>query len=66
MTNPLQPSPGLLCKLGSIAIHADELHSNDGHSFDKLALDTLLSDPEVIEWLSQMETLAMVPKKRNG
>ena len=60
----LAPMPSLLAKLGSIAVHADEMLSADGHPFDKTALQSLLHDPEVANWLKQMGAAAMVPKKR--
>lgn len=63
-TAPLDPTPALLCKLGSIAVHADEMLSTDGHHFDKIALQQLISDPEVAEWIEAMNAMAMVPKKR--
>lgn len=61
----MKPSPALLCKLGSIAVHAEELISPEGHHFDRVALQTLMSDAEVREWLSAMDAAAMLPKKRN-
>lgn len=60
----LKPSASLLCKLGSIAVHVDELLSADGHSFDRDALQTLLTDVEITEWLAEMRKAAMVPEKR--
>lgn len=60
----LTPTPALLAKLGSIAVHADEFMSADGHAFDRTALLSLLADPEVVDWLKAMETLALVPRKR--
>lgn len=63
--NPLTPSPALLCKLGSLIVHADEAHGLDGHMFDWTAFNALLVDPEVREWIEHMEMLAMVPVKRN-
>lgn len=65
-TDPLHPSPALLCKLGSIAAHAVELLSPDGHHFDKAALDQLMADQEVREWLRAMDAMAMVPKPRKS
>lgn len=65
-TAPLSPSPALLCKLGSIAVHVQEGRSQDGHPFDWTALDTLLADPEVVEWLAAMDGMAMIPKKRKA
>lgn len=63
-TSAMNPSPSLLCKLGSIAVHADEMMSPTGHAFDKAALQTLLQDAEVVEWIKQMDAIAMLPKKR--
>ena len=48
-SNPLKPGLSLLCKLGSITIHADK-----GHGFDKIALEGCLKDREVQEWLKAM------------
>lgn len=64
MADILSPSPALLCKLGSIIVHADELVSPLGHEFDKEALKALLSDPDVSEWLKGMGEMALVPLKR--
>jgi len=60
----LKPDAGLLIKLGSIIIHADEYLSSDGHPFDKQTFDTLMKEPEVVEWLKEMDSLALLPKKR--
>lgn len=65
MNDPLKPSLALLVKLGSIVIHMDELlHPVKGHVFDKYALDSLASDPDVQEWIQQMNKMAMLPVKR--
>ena len=61
----LKPTVTLLVKLGSIAVHVDELLSPNGHHFDKVALDQLMRDQEVVEWLSEMNKMAMLPVKRN-
>jgi hypothetical protein len=53
----------LAMKLGSIAVHAEEFLSPDGHEFDKAALDTLLQDPEVKDWIKVMGP--MLPRKRS-
>lgn len=63
-TSPLQPSPSLLCKLGSIVVHADEMMSAGGHAFDKVALQQLIKDADVADWIRQMNAMAMVPRKR--
>lgn len=62
--NPLKPPVTVLVKLGSIAVHAEELLSPTGHHFDRTALQTLFDDPEVKGWLAQMDAMAMIPKKR--
>lgn len=64
MSDTLKPSPALLCKLGSIAVHVDEMLSADGHAFDRVALQALMDDPDVKEWLAAMDKMAMVPRKR--
>jgi hypothetical protein len=60
----LKPSAGILIKLGSIYVHIDEAMSKKGHNFDVLALKQLLEDPELKEWIKQMDALALIPKKR--
>lgn len=64
-SNPLKPSLSLLVKLGSIAVHVDEMLSPGGHHFDKTAINGLLTDPEVTEWTKQMAAMAMLPVKRS-
>jgi len=58
------PSKTLLVKLGSIAVHTDEMTSNTGHHFDVEVLKALLNDEEVKEWLAGMDKYALLPKKR--
>lgn len=62
--NPLQPSPSVLCKLGSIALHASELMSPDRHEFDVAATQQLLDDPEVRAWIAAADAMALLPKRR--
>ncbi len=62
--NALEPPASVLSKLGSIAVHAEELFSKDGHNFDKIALQSLIEDEEVQVWLFSMTELAMLPVKR--
>ena len=59
-----EPSKTLLIKLGSIAIHSDEMLSDTGHHFDAEVIKALLKDVEVAEWLKEMDKLALLPKKR--
>lgn len=58
------PSLPLLMKLGSIAVHTEELLSPNGHVFDKSVIESLLNDPEVKTWLEEMSKRSLVPKKR--
>lgn len=60
----LAPSLALLMKLGSIAVHADEMLSTDGHVFDRVALKSLLTDPDVVAWIKKMGEL--LPRKRRS
>jgi len=60
----LKPEVTVLIKLGSIAVHADEYLSPKGHEFDVVALKALLEDPEIVEWLEEMNKMAFLPVKR--
>lgn len=64
--DPLRPSASLLCKLGSIIVHAEESMSPDGHPFDLIELHSLFNDAEVSGWMAEMRRLAMLPVKRRG
>lgn len=64
MSDLTKPSMSLLCKLGSIAVHTEELLSPDGHEFDRAALASLMTDPEVVTWLAEMQKAAFLPVKR--
>lgn len=66
MSSVLAPSPSLLCKLGSIAVHAQELTGPGGHEFDLAALQQLYADAEVKTWLKGMGDMAMLPVKRTA
>lgn len=61
-----QPSMQLLIKLGSLIVHYEEYISNKGHQFDKIAIDSLRQDAEVIEWMDEMDKLALLPQKRES
>lgn len=64
MADPLKPSAGLLAKLGSIVVHTEEsIETND--VFDRMAVNALLGDPDVREWIGGMNALAMLPLKRS-
>jgi hypothetical protein len=59
-----QATLSLLSKLGSIAVHADEFISSDGHPFDREAFISLLHDSEVVDFLNDMIDMALLPVKR--
>lgn len=63
-SDPMKPSAALLCKLGSVLVHAEEMLSPKGHHFDKTALEATLGDPEVRTWLDAMDAMALIPKRR--
>ena len=63
-TEALAPGAGILVKLGSVMVHAEELLSPDGHAFDRAALETLLADPELVEWREAMDAGAFLPVLR--
>lgn len=63
---PLNPTASLLCKLGSIMMHAAEMMAPHAHTFDRVALEQLLDDPEVREWQKAMDAMGMLPKMRLG
>jgi len=60
----MHPSLSLLCKLGSIAVHAEEFLSDRGHHFDLSALQQLLKDAEVAAWMDGMQKGCFLPVKR--
>lgn len=70
MKTPLAPPATLLVKLGSIAVHADEMRgynfnpAEHAFQFDNGALENLLNDPEVKEWIAAMTQMAFMPVKR--
>jgi hypothetical protein len=66
MSDPLHPSTALLCKLGSVIVHTEELAEPGAHELDLAALDALMTDPEVVEWRAAMDRLALLPKKRSA
>jgi hypothetical protein len=64
MSDPLKPSISLLTKIGSLLVHLDEHESGDGHEFDLQAANQIRVDPEVKAWVTEMDKLALLPKKR--
>ena len=68
MSEVLKPKPILLIKLGSLAVHMEEMIEEDFKNlkFDLPAVQNILDDPEVKEWLKQADALALLPKKRQS
>lgn len=58
------PPIGLIAKVGSILVHVDEGLSDDGHRFDWTAVRSLLADREVQQWITALQSHALVPVKR--
>jgi hypothetical protein len=63
--DPLTPCASTLCKLGSIAVHVQEMLTPSGRYFDRIALEQLLKDAEVISWLGAMRQQDYVPEMRS-
>lgn len=61
----LQPSVGLLVKIGSALVHFDEFNSPGGHEYDLHTAKQLLADPEVAAWIAAGTKAAMLPHKRS-
>lgn len=62
--DPLRIGVSMAVKLGSIAVHAQELLSPKRHEVDVAALRTLLEDQEVTQWLDAMSKMAFLPVRR--
>jgi len=73
----MKPDIGLLIKLGSIVVHAQEmleqkevkhLFASISHlapsQFDRAAIEVLLGDSRVVEWIEEMTKQAFLPVKR--
>lgn len=65
-TDPLKPSLSVLTKLGSIAVHADEMMSGEGHAYDRIALTGLLADAEVQLWIRAMGVYMPVKRGKHA
>ena len=56
----------LAVKVASIIVHADELTGIEGHSFDKEAIRSLLSDEEVQGFLASFPNGLLPVKRKHG
>lgn len=66
MADMFKPGPALLCKLASIAVHAEEMLGPNGHAADRAALLSCLQDPEVAGWMTAMADASLAPVKRSS
>jgi len=62
MKNEITITLSLAVKLGSLAVHADEITTAKAHPLDKEAIRSLVDDPEVVAWINSMG--AFLPVKR--
>lgn len=64
MSDPLQPGPAILAKLASVVVHIDEHNGPNGHKNDMEAINSLLQDAELADWIVAMQELGMAPARR--
>lgn len=62
--DPLKPSVKVLVKLGSAIVHAKEALSEDARLIDKREFEQVLEEPDVAEWMGDMNTMALLPVMR--
>ena len=62
----LNPPTTVLVALGSLAVHIEEFLSPTGHPHDRIAIESILSQADVREWLAEMERMAFLPVKREA
>ena len=65
MQELFQLTPSLACKLASVVVHTEEGLSQEGHPFDLEALNAMVKDAEVKEWISGMQEASLAPLPRN-
>lgn len=58
------PTLATMAKVGSILVHVEEGRSQDGHDFDWAAVDALMADDDVQQFLKDLSALALLPRKR--
>lgn len=59
------PSPVVAVALASAVVHLQEFASTGGHDADRLAASSVLGHREVIEYLHELDALALLPKRRD-
>lgn len=60
----MEKPTSLLIKLGSLAIHVEEMFGSNGHQFDVEVIKTLLNDAEIRDFLDNPEMAVFLPIKR--
>jgi hypothetical protein len=58
------PSPAVAVALASVAVHAEEALGSGGHKFDVTAIQGLLSQQDVQDYLARLDGLALLPVPR--
>lgn len=70
MSRLTEHSLSVLVKLGSLAVHADEFLNEATTATEQLAdrtaMQSLVSDPEVQEFIKQMGAAGYMPPKRSA
>lgn len=56
---------GLLSKIGSLIVHADEFMSEGGHAVDRQAFQAQMNDPEIAGFLEELRAASLLPVKRS-
>ncbi len=54
----------LAAKLGSLVVHVQEYLSRNSNPVDRSAIETIINDPEIAEWIKVLEKDALVSVKR--
>ena len=59
----MEVSTSIVAKLGSLVVHIEEYFSADSHPLDKTAIESLLMDAELRQWM--MKNKILFPLKRH-
>lgn len=57
-------TPNAALKLASLAVHAEEFFSPNGHEFDKITILSLLADQEIRLILDDKNNAVLLPRRR--
>lgn len=64
MKDPLKPDAGVIIRAASIIQHFDEYTRPGGHAFDLTSARSLLEMPDMQQWMSELDAMTLLPKKR--